>query len=64
MIIKCGTDSNIIVSNKSIRHVLKSRYRVKFLNCYQRVAQKFEEFRPCIIKKKDTFVWVCRVIHV
>ena len=55
MIIKCGTDSNINVLiikklflKNSIRHVLliKSKYKVKFLNCIHPVALKFGEFQP------------------
>ena len=66
MIIDCGTDSNIKVLNTEIvifkiRHVLliKPKYRVKFINCIRRIAQKFGEFWQYIINKKITYyTWV------
>ena len=63
MITKCGTDSNIKVLNiyfqiRRIRQVLliKSKYRVKLLNCIRRVALKFGEFRPYIRNTKITYI--------
>ena len=65
MVINSGTDSNIIkfkiikllFSNKSI-----DMYRVKFLNCFRRVAQESEEFRAYIIIKKDTWMRYINVL--
>ena len=39
-----------------MRHVLliKTKYRVKFLNCFHREVRKFGEFRPYILNKKIT----------
>ena len=45
MIIKGGTDSNIKGLNNEI-----IIFKLKFLNCIRRVARKFGEFRPYIIK--------------
>ena len=45
MSIKFGTDSNIKVLN-NVLIIIKSKYRVQFLNCIRRVARKFGELRP------------------
>ena len=40
-----------------MRHVIliKSKYRVKFINYIRRFAKQFGEFRPYITNKKDNY---------
>ena len=70
MIITCGMihsnikvlNIEIVISNKLIRHVLliKSKYRVKFLNCISLISEvrKLGEIRPYIINKKMLYMGV------